>query len=503
MAISHHQSSTTIRGVTYNYGQAFVCASSQSGAGDSQGNGAALALNAGETYYYYGYATGDDGNLTAYPYLIYVNSSTVRGWYKENVFPYATFKITFDPNGGTLKNPGGNLNNGTNTNSVTVTYTLSSYYAMSGDIPTRTGYTFNGWYTSSNGGVQVYDETGHCTNEGTYWSDSKWVYKGNVTLYAQWTAISYTNTIAHWMNGFANGEGNNSYKNAFKLGETTFSSTYGSSFSMSSNRKTTVPNGCTLENVFGTASISGSWGSYNIGTNVTQVVGGMSFEYYYDPVSYSITYNLNGGINNSSNPSSYNVLYGVTLSNPTKTGYGFNGWYNGASKATGINQGCNATFSDASDLYSKLSSRTTGNITLTAQWIANAYTVIYHGNGGTWSNTDSWSNTATYDNKYTVEPNFFTRIGYTFVGWTTNSDGTDDGYNWTGWSDIWSYLDGQYGISNGELNLYAIWEPANVGYLNVGGSYSLCNTYININETWKPAIVYKKINGAWGRSVVK
>lgn len=240
-----------------------------------------------------------------------------------------------------------------------------------------------------------------------------------------------------------------------------------------------------------------------MGSTVSQKTEEMWFEYYYDPIAYNITYNLDGGTNDESNPSTYNVLYEVALKTPTRTGYGFNGWYNRGSKVTGINQGCNATFSDASDLYSKLSLRTTGNITLTAQWTANAYTVIYHGNGGSWNNTDSWSNTATYDNKYTVEANFFTRIGYTFVGWTTNSDGADDGYNWTNWSGIWSYLDGQHGISNGELNLYAIWEPANVGYLNIGGSYSLCNTHININGTYKPAIVYKKINGSWGRSVVK
>lgn len=249
MAITHHQSSTTIRGITYNYGQAFTCSSSQGGAGDAQGNGTALALDSGSTYYYYGYAIGDDGNLTAYPYLIYVNSSTVRGWYKENVFPYATFKITFNPNGGTLKNPGGNLNNGTNTNSVTVTYTLSAYYAMSGDIPIRTGYAFNGWYTSPNGGTQVYDATGHCTNEGTYWSNSKWMYKGNVTLYAQWTAISYTNTISHWLGGLKNGEGNNSDKSAFKITDTSFIGTYDVSFLMDSNKQTTIPNGFSLRSV--------------------------------------------------------------------------------------------------------------------------------------------------------------------------------------------------------------------------------------------------------------
>ena len=47
---------------------------------------------------------------------------------------------------------------------------------------------------------------------------------------------------------------------------------------------------------------------------------------YYKPIDYTVTYNLNGGTNNSSNPTSYTVMTGFTLSNPTKTGYTFAGW---------------------------------------------------------------------------------------------------------------------------------------------------------------------------------
>lgn len=414
------------------------------------------------------------------------------------------FILTFNANGGSLPNPGGNLYNSVNPyNSVTVSYGTGSYWTMTGDIPTKLGYTFNGWYTSVSGGTKIYDLSGNAVIGTAYWNQNKeWIYKGNLTVYAQWTANTYTNYIHHWMNGFKNGEGNNSNKASFHLTDTSFTASYSSSFSMSSSRRTTVPNGCELENTFGTSSVTNSWQSYNIGASITQVAGGMSFEYYYNPISYNITYNLNGGKNNSSNPSSYNVLYGVTLSNPTRTGYGFSGWYNGSTKITGINQGANASFSSASDLYSKLSSRTTGNVTLTAQWTANTYTVVYHGNGGTWNNTDSWSNTATYGSKYTVEPNFFVRAGYTFVGWTTNSNGTDDGYNWTDWNDNWTYVNGQYGISNGQLNLYAIWEPANVAYVKYNNEYKLCYVYYKENGIWKPVVIYIKSNDSWRRSIV-
>ena len=104
-----------------------------------------------------------------------------------------TYTITFNPNGGSLKNPGGNLNNGTNTNSVPVTYGTNAYYGMAGDIPTRTGYNFTGWYTATSGGTKVYDSSGICV-EGTYWKNQLWSYVGNLTVYAQWTPKTYTIT---------------------------------------------------------------------------------------------------------------------------------------------------------------------------------------------------------------------------------------------------------------------------------------------------------------------
>ena len=47
-------------------------------------------------------------------------------------------------------------------------------------------------------------------------------------------------------------------------------------------------------------------------------------------VSYKITYHLNGGVNNSSNPSSY-FQNEVILKNPTRAGYIFGGWYKDSS----------------------------------------------------------------------------------------------------------------------------------------------------------------------------
>lgn len=59
------------------------------------------------------------------------------------------------------------------------------------------GWTFNGWYTASSGGTQVYDASGKYNSSATsYWSDGKWHHDGNVTLYAHWTANNYTLTFS-------------------------------------------------------------------------------------------------------------------------------------------------------------------------------------------------------------------------------------------------------------------------------------------------------------------
>lgn len=193
----------------------------------------------------------------------------------------------------------------------------------------------------------------------------------NATLTANWTPNTYTNTIDHWMFGFTKGEGNNSGKNAWKIGSSSFSQTYGTTFTMGSSRAKTVPNGFYLDSNFGSSSISGTWKTYPLNTIVTQKASSMHFEYDYRPKTYTITYNMNGGTNSKNNPSSYNVLYGFTLSAPTRTGYTFTGWTINGVKVTGVNQGKSNNWASADAMYADLAKRTTGNLTIVANWINN------------------------------------------------------------------------------------------------------------------------------------
>ena len=185
---------------------------------------------------------------------------------------------------------------------------------------------------------------------------------------------TYTNSIALWANGFKYQEGTNDWNgnNAYLLGTTTFTKTEKESYSFTeAMNKTVIPNGFSLKNTWGSSGFTsdGSWKTYSFSDTVTQPAKDVGIQYYCDPIEYKITYNLNGGDNHEDNPATYSVLYGVTLNNPTRGGYIFTGWTDSnGNKITGINEGANATFNSASDLYDKLKSRTTGNLSVTANW---------------------------------------------------------------------------------------------------------------------------------------
>ena len=131
----------------------------------------------------------------------YWNSS--KQWiYQGNVTLYAqwmaqsstsAYTLTLQPNGGSLR--GGNFgsaNETTGSSSVRVSYGRSAYSSLG--RATRHNYTFTGWWTSPSGGTRVFDSNGNCI-VGNYWNSSKqWIYRGNITLYAQWQACSYQRT---------------------------------------------------------------------------------------------------------------------------------------------------------------------------------------------------------------------------------------------------------------------------------------------------------------------
>jgi uncharacterized repeat protein (TIGR02543 family) len=132
----------------------------------------------------------------------------------------------------------------------------------------------------------------------------------------------------------------------------------------------------------------------------------------WSPTNYSINYELNGGTNNSNNPTSYNIETNTfSILNPTKTNFVFKGW-----------SGDNTTISKGS----------TGNKSYTANWTENytEFWIKYNSSGGSWnggqteftqyykylynSNKVSMTNNGGYDGS---NPS---RKGWHFNGWNPN-----------------------------------------------------------------------------------
>ncbi|MDY5058012.1 MAG: InlB B-repeat-containing protein [Bacilli bacterium] len=199
--------------------------------------------------------------------------------------------------------------------------------------------------------------------------------------------------------------------------------------------------------------------------------------------AYTVTYNNNGGSGCSTTSVTYGGTYG-TMCEPTRSGYIFIGWFDEGYKDKPLNYYAdtysdlkNAFGYDADALYNHYitygkgegrrisqyvkgdSFAGTANRTIYAGWYAKKYTISYNANNG--SGTMS-SDTVKSGGSATIKANTFTRTGYRFLGWTTKSDGTDDGYGWTGWSGTWSYDNGSYGIADDKLVLYARWQQNKV-----------------------------------------
>ena len=68
--------------------------------------------------------------------------------------------------------------------------------STAGTIPSasKTGYTFNGWYTGTSGGSKVIDSSKNVIASISNWTDAnkKWLLTANSTLYAHCTANTYT-----------------------------------------------------------------------------------------------------------------------------------------------------------------------------------------------------------------------------------------------------------------------------------------------------------------------
>ena len=325
--------------------------------------------------------------------------------------------------------------------------------------PSKTGYTFDGWYTQSSGGTKV---------SNTYTP------AGNVTLYAHWTNVNYTLTINP--NG---GIWNNTTSNSTKTGTTNSTLSIanptpkGYTVSFNTDGGNNV-NSITSQRTFTNWSLSGS-GSIS-GTTYTFGAG-----------NATLTANYNNG--------------SITLPSVSKAGHKFKGWYS---------NGCSGTFiGNAGESYTP-----TSNVTLKACYSYYAYILDVYPNGGTWNGTTEktrieplanpkpsiYGNT-NYTGKIgsTIDiPNPIPPSGYTvsfdtnggssvssitstksFNGWNNSSPGTFSGTTYT-YGEGSGYITANY--KNNSVNLPT---PTKLGY-TFGGWYTASSGGTKVNNTYTP-----------------
>ena len=182
--------------------------------------------------------------------------------------------------------------------------------------PSRTGYTFDGWYTEKMGGTKIV-------------SDTKVTTTANQTLYAHWTANKYT--IKYDANT-GNGTMDNTimtYDNTETLRKNTFTKTGYSFESWSDGNGHYYADQASVKNLVTSGTIM-LWVKWK-------------------PNTYKVTLDEQSGKTNS-----INVVYGETygtLPTPVKEGYTFDGWYTEKTGGTKITADTKVTVTENQTLY--------------------------------------------------------------------------------------------------------------------------------------------------------
>lgn len=208
------------------------------------------------------------------------------------------------------------LDGGANDENNPTTYTVETP-TIEFAAPSKTGYTFNGWYAEKDfSGGKVTE-----LPQGNY---------GNVTLYAKWTANKYT--ITYLDTKLITGT-----KNTFVYakGETYVQSvTYDKNYDLINYERT----GYAKTGWFnGDEKFDG--GIWNLTNDVTLYAD-------WQIVTYTITYVLNGGDTIGANPTEYDIeSQDITLADPTGK-HTFIGWYKDEALKEKITVITNRSFGD-------------------------------------------------------------------------------------------------------------------------------------------------------------
>lgn len=234
------------------------------------------------------------------------NMTLYAKWVDDGSCHTNTYTISFNSNGGS---------------SVTNQYVLEGYRATEPNNPTKSCYSFAGWYTDSSLQNRYYFNTSVTRNMTLYakWVDSGSCYTKTYTVSFESNGGSYV-ANQYVLDGYRASEPSNPTKACY-----TFAGWY---------------------------TNTGLTNRYYFSSAVTRNIK-LYAKWNYDNScnKYTVTFDSNGGSYVSSQ-SVNNGGYAYQPSNPTRSGYTFNGWYLNGSPYN-------------------FNSRVYNNITLTASWSKN------------------------------------------------------------------------------------------------------------------------------------
>ena len=334
----------------------------------------------------------------------------VNGCYIGLEFNTNSYTLTYDGNGQTS----GSV--------ATQTVKYGDGYKIATNGFTKTNYEFTGWNTAKDGSGTDYTSYIGKTNT--------WNMTENVTLYAQWKIAGYT--LTYNPNG-----GEVSPKTAvIEKGQ------------QIGSMPTPTKTGYTFDGWYTSASGGTQLTSTStIETNTTVYA-------HWTPITFTVTYDANSGSGTTEDSThTYGIESKLNKNKFYRNGYSFAGW---ATSASG-----SVEYSDEDDVIN-LAPTEGETVTLYAKWTPKTIAITYNANGG----SGTTSNKATFGEDYTVlSGSAVSRDGYTFKGWSTMSSGLDN-YGWTDWSGSWAYDNGQNGVADDSLTLYAIWVKKSADFSN-------------------------------------
>ena len=328
------------------------------------------------------------------------------------------------------------------------TFTYDKIGNLSSNNFSRSGYSFAGWSDSSTGNV-VYSNGQQVKNLTT-------VNSGTINLFAKWTANKYT-VILDKQNG-SGGTSSTTVTYDSPMPTISVPTRYGYDFH--GYYSETNGSGTKYYNADGTSART-----WDIANNNTTLYA------YWIPKTATVYLRPNNGSGTMTSPT---FKFGEATALPAntyyRTGYSFVGWhwqqtlildkskisdsYDLATQKAKVTHadGAKFTVSNESDEQS-----------LYAIWRNNKYYVKYNGNvegqgvGGNCQSSDpvtgSMSNSTHYYNiSSNLTDNGYSRRGYTFIGWATDSDETSERYTNQASISTLSSTDG------GVVDLFAIWQ---------------------------------------------